>query len=125
MRNTLSKEKLKMRPPLPSSICDLDSLFEGYEPVKLIYKSYVISEDNKYSYIFTSDKLLKILNESSEIFIDGTFSVSIIYIYIWACVRACVRVRVCVCVYNNYYISYVITLYTYCTLHLTIISGCT
>lgn len=77
MRNTLSKEKLKMRPPLPSSVCDLGNLLQNYESVKFIYKSCVISEDNKYSYIFTSDKLLKILENSSEIFIDGTFSVSI------------------------------------------------
>ncbi|XP_071653723.1 uncharacterized protein [Temnothorax longispinosus] len=77
MRNILSKEKLKMRPPLPSSVHDLDNLFQDYEPVKFIYKGCVISEDNKYSYMFTSNKLLKILEKSSEIFIDGTFSVNI------------------------------------------------
>jgi len=82
MRNVLSKEKLKMRPPLPSSVCDLGNLLQNYESVKVIYKGCIISEDNKYSYIFTSDKLLKILEKSSEIFIDGTFSVSISCYYI-------------------------------------------
>jgi len=37
-----------------------------------------MSEDNKYFYIFTSNKLLKILSESSKIFIHGIFSVSIL-----------------------------------------------
>jgi len=39
MRNMLSKEKLKMHPPLPWSIRDLDSLFEGYESAKFEMKS--------------------------------------------------------------------------------------
>lgn len=42
-----------------------------------------MSEDNKYSYIFTSDKLLKILEKGSEIFVDGTFSVSITRFYFY------------------------------------------
>ncbi|XP_011876392.1 PREDICTED: uncharacterized protein LOC105566750, partial [Vollenhovia emeryi] len=75
MINILSKERLKMRPPLPANVCDLDSLLQDYKAVQSIYKGCVISEDNKYSYIFTSNKLLKILENSSEIFIDGTFSV--------------------------------------------------
>lgn len=77
MRNLLSREKIKMRPPLPLNVCDLGDLLQNYEPTKYIYKGCVISEDNKYSYILTSDKLLKILEKCSEIFIDGTFSVSI------------------------------------------------
>jgi len=81
VRSLLVRERIKVRPSLPSTMLHLDSLFKDYESVKLIYKGYVISEDNKYSYIFTSDKLLKILSESSEIFIDGTFSVSIILYY--------------------------------------------
>ncbi|XP_067216201.1 uncharacterized protein [Linepithema humile] len=77
MRNQLSKEKIKMRPSLPSNVYELDNLLQGYEPTKNIYKGCVISEDNKYSYIFTTDKLLKILEKCSKVFIDGTFSVSI------------------------------------------------
>ncbi|XP_067215638.1 uncharacterized protein [Linepithema humile] len=53
----------------------LHGIPSGYEPTKNIYKGCVISEDNKYSYIFTTDKLLKILEKCSEVFIDGTFSV--------------------------------------------------
>lgn len=113
MRNVLSKEKFKMRPPLPSSVCDLGNLLQNYESVKVIYKGCAISEDNKYSYIFTSDKLLKILEESSEIFIDGTFSVSI----------------------NYYYFIFVIKIYNFieisvdncncCYSFINVISGCT
>ncbi|XP_029678513.1 uncharacterized protein LOC115244734 [Formica exsecta] len=75
MRNLLSREKIKMRPPLPLNVCDLGDLLQDYEPTKYIYKGCVISEDNKYSYILTSDKLLRILEKCSEIFIDGTFTV--------------------------------------------------
>jgi len=82
VRSLLLRERIKLRPLLPSSMSDLDNLLQSYDPIKFIYKSYVISED-KYSYIFTSDKLLKILEKSPEIFIDGTFSVSNIYIYIY------------------------------------------
>src|SRR5436190_4557336 len=73
MRNVLARVKIKIRPPLPTNACDLDNLLQGYALAKNIYKSYVISEDNKYFYIITSDKLLKILEQITEIFIDGTF----------------------------------------------------
>ncbi|XP_011172197.3 uncharacterized protein LOC105204709 [Solenopsis invicta] len=75
MRNQLSREKIKMRPSLPTNVYELDSLLRGYEPTINIYKGCVISEDNKCSYMSTTDKLLKILEKCSEIFIDGTFSV--------------------------------------------------
>jgi len=83
VRSLLLRERIKIRPSLPSNVRDIGNLLQGYEPIKFIYKGCVISEDNKYSYIFTSDKLLKILEESSEIFIDGTFSVSISYYIIF------------------------------------------
>lgn len=83
VRSLLLRERIKIRPSLPSNVRDIGNLLQGYEPIKFIYKGCVISEDNKYSYIFTSDKLLKILEKSSEIFIDGTFSVSIINYFIF------------------------------------------
>ncbi|EGI62553.1 hypothetical protein G5I_09119 [Acromyrmex echinatior] len=74
MKTLLSREKIKMRPPVPSSVCDLNDLLKEYEFTKSVYKSCIISEDNKYSYIFTTDKLLKLLEKSSEIYVNGTFS---------------------------------------------------
>lgn len=76
VRSMLLREKLKFRPPLPQTICDYDSFLQQYDATKLIYKGYALSEDNKYCYIFSTNKLLKILEDSEEMFIDGTFSVS-------------------------------------------------
>lgn len=76
MKTLLSREKIKMRPPVPSNVCDLSDLLKEYEFTKSVYKSCIISEDNKYSYIFTTDKLLKLLEKSSEIYVNGTFPVS-------------------------------------------------
>ncbi|KYN13663.1 PREDICTED: uncharacterized protein LOC108766451 [Trachymyrmex cornetzi] len=73
MKTLLSREKVKMRPPVPSNVCDLNDLLKEYEFTKSVYKSCIISEDNKYSYIFTTDKLLKLLEKSSEIYVNGTF----------------------------------------------------
>ncbi|KYM96124.1 hypothetical protein ALC62_13175 [Cyphomyrmex costatus] len=74
IKTLLLREKVKMRPPLPSNFCDLNNLLQEYEFTRPVYKGCIISEDNKYSYIFTTDKLLKLLEKSSEIYVNGTFS---------------------------------------------------
>jgi len=56
-----------------------------YEPLKEIYKGNVISTNNEIAIIFSTDVLLIALAASTEIYVDGTFSVSIFllnYIYI-------------------------------------------
>ncbi|XP_018373570.1 PREDICTED: uncharacterized protein LOC108767927 isoform X2 [Trachymyrmex cornetzi] len=75
VRSLLLREKNKVRPSLPKDISDFHDFLQHYGPTKYIYKACAISEDNKYSYIFSSDKLLKILEKSCDIFMDGTFAV--------------------------------------------------
>lgn len=60
-----------------------------YEPLERFYKGNVICNDGKKALIFTSNELLQELQKSTELYVDGTFNVSlyilqyIIYYYFY------------------------------------------
>lgn len=87
MRTILYREKMKFRPPLPSNFLNLQTQLQSYENLKDIYKDTATATSGEIAFIFSTNELLKQLGSSKEMFLDGTFSVSI-YTYI------CVRVRV-------------------------------
>ncbi|KYN21657.1 hypothetical protein ALC57_05965, partial [Trachymyrmex cornetzi] len=75
IRTPLYREKIKHRPPLPRNLLSLQTQLETYEPLKNIYKGHAMSTDGKIALIFSTNELLKQLDSSTEIYLDGTFSV--------------------------------------------------
>lgn len=77
VRTPLYREKIKYRPSLPTNLLGLRTKLETYEPLKNIYKGEVTSIHGEIALIFSTDELLKELASCTEMFLDGTFSVSI------------------------------------------------
>lgn len=67
---------MRQRPETPQTIAELDVALINYQPIQHIFKDTVTSDDGYKAIIFTSDALLQALVDATEIFMDGTFSVS-------------------------------------------------
>lgn len=76
MRSVMTRERAKQRPPIPHTFQALATDLIKYEWIKDFYKGTVVAQDGSMAIIFSSEKLIKIIQETQEIFVDGTFSVS-------------------------------------------------
>lgn len=76
MRSLLNREQLCRRPETPRTIAELDVALINYQPVQHIFKGTVLSDQGYRAVIFTNDALLDALVTTTEIYMDGTFSVS-------------------------------------------------
>lgn len=76
MKSILNRERAKSKPTVPKTMSALSDLLQNYEPLNNNYKGSVIAEDGKIALLFSSDELLKALACTSEILVDGMFSVT-------------------------------------------------
>ncbi|XP_067211197.1 uncharacterized protein [Linepithema humile] len=74
-KSTLNRKRAACKPPVPDSFASLSVELEKYDSCKDIYKGSVIAEDGSMGLLFSSDELLNALNETTELYVDGTFSV--------------------------------------------------
>lgn len=85
MRTILHRARSSFFPLIPDSMEKLKDCLLNYEPLKEFYKGDVVSTNNEIAVIFSTDVLLTALAASTEIYVDGTFSVSIVLLhYIYA-----------------------------------------
>lgn len=77
LKTTLYRERIKLRPSLPKDMESLGADLSIYGPFEGFYKGCVTCSDGKKALIFTSNELLQELQESSELYVDGTFNVSL------------------------------------------------
>lgn len=75
MKSVMTRERTKQRPPIPCTFQALCTDLFKYEWIKNFYQGSVIAQDNSMAAIFSSDVLINALKTSTEIFVDGTFSV--------------------------------------------------
>ncbi|XP_071581238.1 uncharacterized protein [Temnothorax nylanderi] len=75
MRSFLYREQIRHRPEIPQTIVGLEVALMNYQPTEHIYKGTVLSDSGYRAVLFTTDTLLNALATSTEIFMDGTFSV--------------------------------------------------
>lgn len=75
IKSTLNRKRAEYKPPVPNSFASLCLELEKYNACKDIYKGSIIAEDGSMGLLFSSNELLSALNESAELFVDGTFSV--------------------------------------------------
>jgi len=76
MRSFLYREQTRHRPEIPQTIAELEIALMNYRPIERIYKGTVLSDNGYRAVLFTTDALLDVLATATEIFMDGTFSVS-------------------------------------------------
>lgn len=76
MKSIMTRERTKQRPPIPHTFQALATDLIKYEWIKDFYKGSVVAQDGNTAIIFSSEKLIEIIQEAQEIFVDGTFSVS-------------------------------------------------
>jgi len=76
MRSFLYREQTRNRPETPQTIAELEIALINYRPIERFYKGTVLSDNGYRAVLFTTDSLLDILATATEIFMDGTFSVS-------------------------------------------------
>ncbi|XP_066592929.1 uncharacterized protein [Prorops nasuta] len=74
IKSTLNAERLKNKPKNPTTLAALPALMMNYAPVMPIYKG-TAQIGSEIAVIFSTDTLMDLLASSTEIFVDGTFSV--------------------------------------------------
>ncbi|XP_071631735.1 uncharacterized protein [Temnothorax longispinosus] len=75
IKSTLNRMRAAYKPPVPNSFASLSLELEKYDACKDIYKGTVIAEDGSMGFLFSNNELLNALNESTQLFVDGTFSI--------------------------------------------------
>lgn len=72
----MQRERLKSRPPIPDTLALLYDILENSGIMQNIYKESLITTDGKTAIIFSTNYLLQALSSATNIYVDGTFSVS-------------------------------------------------
>lgn len=76
MKSVMNRERSKQRPPIPQTIQVLATDLIKYDWIKDFFKGNVVAQDGSVAILLSSKKLIEIIQETQEIFVDGTFSVS-------------------------------------------------
>lgn len=71
----MQRERMKSRPPVPDTLASLRDVLENCDIIKNVYKGSVTT-NGKSAIILSTNYLLEALSSATEIYVDGTFSVS-------------------------------------------------
>lgn len=77
LRSSMQRERIKSQPPVPDTLSSLRDILENCNIIKNVYKESVTTNDGKTAIILSTNYLLEALASATEIYVDGTFSVSI------------------------------------------------
>lgn len=70
------RERTKSLPSIPDNVLSLYDLIENFDVLQNVYKGKIFTSDGKTAIFLSNDYLLQALSSTTEIFVDGTFSVS-------------------------------------------------
>lgn len=73
----MHRARVKVRPTVPETLASLRDIVEKSEIMKDIYQGSVVSNNDKIAIILSTTRLLQGLSSATEIYVDGTFSVSL------------------------------------------------
>lgn len=76
MRSVMTRERCRHRPPIPRTFQAMATELDKLDCIKDFYKGSVVAQDGSMAAIFSSNKLLELIQRGQEIFVDGTFSVN-------------------------------------------------
>jgi len=72
----MHRERMKSRPSVPDTLASLYDILENSDIMQNVFKEKVITTDGKAAIILSTNYLLQALSSTTEIYVDGTFSVS-------------------------------------------------
>ncbi|XP_070168069.1 uncharacterized protein [Polyergus mexicanus] len=75
MRCSMHRERIKNRPSVPETLASLYDILKHSSIMQNIYIENIITTDGKTAIILSTDYLLQALSSTTEIYVDGTFSV--------------------------------------------------
>ncbi|TGZ46497.1 Uncharacterized protein DBV15_11691, partial [Temnothorax longispinosus] len=75
IRCSMHREREKSRPSVPNTLESLYDILENSDIIQNIYKDKVVTTDGKSAIILSTNYLLQALSSTTEIYVDGTFSV--------------------------------------------------
>ncbi|XP_070167590.1 uncharacterized protein [Polyergus mexicanus] len=75
MRCSMHRERIKNRPSVPETLASLYDILIHSSIMQNIYIENIITTDGKTAIILSTDYLLQALSSTTEIYVDGTFSV--------------------------------------------------
>jgi len=75
----MARERIKQRPPIPHTFQALIANLNKYDWINNFYKGSVVAQDGSMAVIFSSDALINAMKTTTEIFVDGTFSVRYLF----------------------------------------------
>lgn len=76
IRWSMHRERIKKRPSVPDTLVFLYNTLQNADIMQNIYKEIITTIDGKTAIILSTDYLLQALSSATEIYVDGTFSVS-------------------------------------------------
>lgn len=68
-------------PPVPQTLEELGNVLENYGPTREIYRGVVTPRDGSSALIFAHTDMLEFLSHARWLHIDGTFKVSLYFLY--------------------------------------------
>lgn len=72
----MHRERMKTRPSVPDTLATLYNILKNSDIIPNISKENIITVNGKTAIILSTDYLLQALSSATEIYVDGTFSVS-------------------------------------------------
>lgn len=74
----MHRERIKSQPPVPDTLASLYDILQNRDIMQNIYKENITTSNGKTAIILSTNYLLQALSSATEIYVDGTFSVSTI-----------------------------------------------
>ena len=78
IQSRLYREQMKYRYKIPKSMLELAEFLPNFDKTNSIFKGFVVDDEGHVAILFSTDELLKLLNETDEISCDGTFAINTI-----------------------------------------------
>ncbi len=75
----IRRERVKNHPKLPKTFNELRNILVNYGPAQTIYQGQVVISKTCSAVIFASNAVLERMNDSQELYVDGTFKVNFRY----------------------------------------------
>lgn len=76
MRCNMRRERTKSQPCVPDTLASLYNILTNSDIIENIYKENITTSNGKTAIILSTNYLLDALASTTEIYVDGTFSVS-------------------------------------------------
>lgn len=76
IRSSMHRARASSQPLIPNTLASLYNVLQNYDIMQNFYKENIITSDGTVAILLSTNDLLETLYSTTEIYVDGTFSVS-------------------------------------------------